>query len=247
MFSRSYLPTELPPSLPDAVLTALDEYRQAVALHARATDVEGLGDRDLDAARTADQQLIMEALATGADIERVGRPNEAAFLAKRDAYRQAAQLASVQAAEVEYATAATLGEHSDAIVTAFALEAEQAAESYRAAVASLAAARAELERRSNRLTWATSIDGRRVPSLADENHPRQLRIRSDHYSTDKLAQLLEQDADELAGRTVAERQQRLEEAARQSEAEQRNAERIAQVAAATMARREARRAKATSR
>lgn len=246
MFSRSYVPTALPESLPEPVLTALEAYQQATVVHARATNVDGLGDRDLDAARTADKQLMLEALTNGDDVERVGRPNESAFLARRDAYRQAAQLASVQAAEVEYATAAILVEHADAIVDAFALEAEQAAESYREAVTSLAAARAELERRSNRLGWAASIDGRRVPSLADERHPRQLRIRSDNYSTDKLAQLLEADADELAGRAVAERRQRQEEAAAQAAAEQRNAERVAQVASASQARREARRQKAAS-
>lgn len=246
MFTRSHLPTELPAGLPKAVTEALAEYQAAVDLFTRADDVTGLGDRDLDAARSADKQLIMDALANGDDIERVGKPNEAAFLNKRDAYRQARQLAATEAAKTSHHVAGVLGDHAETIVEAFAAQASKAAEAYLAAVTSLATARAELEVQANRLRWATSIDGHNVPSLAIEQHPRKISLRTGGYSTDELAEILEADADELAGRPVRDRQQRLDEAARQAAAEERNAQRIANHAAASMARREARREKRAS-
>lgn len=241
MFSPSRIPTDLPPELPEAVTQALSDYAAACDLYARSTNVDGIGDRDLATARAADEQLILEALAEGRDLETVGRPNEASFLARREAYRKAHSLTAQQAAETAHRVAAVLGEHADEIVAAFAEQARAASEAYLAAIAALATARADVERHSSRLSWATRIDGRRVPSVAPDGHPTELRVRaSNAYGTDTLVELLEADADELTGKQLRERQQRRDEAARQAEAERRNAERIKAVTAASIARRKAR-------
>lgn len=240
MFSPSTIPTDLPTGLAKPITDALTRYRQACELYIKADLVEGLGDRDLAAARAADDQLIVEALAQGKDIERVGRPNEAAFIAKRDAYRTARNITGQQAAETSVEVAALLGDHSDQIVNAFAAQAQKAADTYRTAAATLAAARAELERTSNRLQWATALDGSRVPSIADESHPRQLSIRAGSYTTERLLEVLEVDANSLAESALTERTKRRVEAQQLAASELRNAIRIGQISAASMARRAAR-------
>lgn len=193
MFFKSTLPSQMPAGIPKAVSVALDEYRDAVALHDRASNAEGIGDADLAQAREADHALMLDALRSGDDIEKVGKPHEAAMLNRREAYRKAEQLANTEAAEIAFRTAAVLADHKEEVIEAFAGVTDRAAVKYREAITALGAARHELEVAANRLQWATAIKPGVVPGIAEE-HGRQVLIRTATYGTRELEILLENDA-----------------------------------------------------
>lgn len=235
MYARSVIPP-LPTNTPKQVTEALSKYARAFDVVERAMP-DDLGDVALEAARQADREAIFEAVEEGLDPSTVGKRHESAFLARREVYRTALEVARQRAGETALATAQTLDAHRDELIAAAKEDTGTAAARYLELLAQLTEARQATMKATGTLAWALRIDGRQVPNQGGTFDPRVRVAFGREVEWRDVITALEGDANAAAVLLDgdAARAANLE---RERQAQERNAQRLAQLAADRAARAE---------